>query len=172
MKFAFLGPESTGKTTAIETLAKLLDARMVPEAAREYLREIGLEYTYYDIFEIAKIQVASEINAVDTYPDEIILCDTELITIEIWLEYMQYEVPSWISSYIHQSQYNLYLLFDIDIPWTPDPLRTHSLQREEIYQLFMRKLNYYHKDYAIIHGQGEERISNALNAIKERLGLG
>ena len=42
MKYAFLGPESTGKTTtAIEILSRR-NGVLVPEVARDYLEEKGL----------------------------------------------------------------------------------------------------------------------------------
>lgn len=166
MKFAFLGPESTGKTTTAKLIAERLKAIYIPEVAREFLAEKKLDYTQDDILEIAKGQYILELEACDTHPDTLILCDTELITIEIWLEYYQYEVPSWISNAIEQSSYTQYLLFDIDIAWQIDPLRNNPNDRKEILERFIRKLNYYRKPWQWVRGQDDERVNCALEIIQ------
>ena len=101
MKFAFLGPESTGKTTTALEVVKKLGGVLVPEVSRDFLVEKGINYSYDDILEIAKLQFAKEIEISDAHPDKTIICDTELITIEIWLEYYGHEVPNWIPTFIH-----------------------------------------------------------------------
>lgn len=167
MKFALLGPESTGKTTAALELVNKLEGALVPEVSRDFLKEKGLNYSYDDILEIAKLQFAKEIEISDANPDRIVICDTELISIEIWLEYYEYEVPSWISTYIYQSNYEKYFLFDIDIPWVSDGLRTNEGDRELLLNLFKKKLNCYNKNWELVSGQGEPRTLGVLQSIKE-----
>ena len=167
MKYAFLGPESTGKTTTAIEVVKKLDGVLVPEVSREFLAEKGLNYSYEDILEIAKLQFTKEIEISDANPDKTIVCDTELITIEIWLEFYGYEVPSWIPTFIHQSHYDKYFLFDMDIPWVSDGLRTNEGDRELLLNLFKKKLNYYNKNWELVSGQGEARTLGVLQSIKE-----
>jgi nicotinamide riboside kinase len=167
MKYAFLGPESTGKTTAALELVSKLEGALVPEVSRDFLKEKGLNYSYDDILEIAKLQFAKEIEVSDANPDRIVICDTELISIEIWLEYYEYEVPSWISTFIYQSSYEKYFLFDIDIPWVSDGLRNNEGDRELLLNQFKKKLNYYNKNWELVQGQGEERTLGVLQAIKD-----
>lgn len=167
MKYAFLGPESTGKTTAALELVSKLEGALVPEVSRDFLKEKGLNYSYDDILEIAKLQFAKEIEISDANPDRIVICDTELISIEIWLEYYEYEVPSWISTFIYQSSYEKYFLFDIDIPWVSDGLRNNERDRELLLNQFKKKLNYYNKNWELVQGQGEERTLSILQAIKD-----
>ncbi len=167
MKFAFLGPESTGKTTTALEVVKKLGGVLVPEVSRDFLEEKGINYSYDDILEIAKLQFAKEIEISDAHPDKTIICDTELITIEIWLEYYGHEVPNWIPTFIHQSSYETYFLFNTDIAWVPDGLRNNQSDRETLLNLFKRKLNYYNKNWILISGEGEERVENVLRYIVE-----
>lgn len=167
MKFAFLGPESTGKTTTALEVVKKLGGVLVPEVSRDFLVEKGLIYSYGDILEIAKLQFAKEIEISDAHPDKTIICDTELITIEIWLEYYGHEVPNWIPTFIHQSSYETYFLFNTDIAWVPDGLRNNQSDRETLLNLFKRKLNYYNKNWILISGEGGQRVENVLRYIVE-----
>jgi nicotinamide riboside kinase len=167
MKFAFLGPESTGKTTTALEVTKTLNGVIVPEISREFLADKGLDYSYDDILEIAKLQFAKEIEISDANPDKIIICDTELISMEVWLDFYGYEVPNWIPTFIYQSNYEKYFLFDIDIPWISDGLRNNEKDREELFTLFKRKLNFYNKNWELVQGQGEERTLSVLQFIKE-----
>lgn len=166
MKYAFLGPESTGKTTTAIEIVRRRNGVLVPEVARDYLEEKGLNYDYEDILDIAKQQFTKEIEISDAHPDEIIICDTELITMEIWLEFYGYEVPNWIPTFIHQASYESYFLFNTDIAWVPDGLRNNQNDREVLLNLFKRKLNYYNKNWILVSGQGDERIENVLKYIE------
>lgn len=162
-KYAFLGPESTGKSTLALGLATKLGGIYVCEMARDYLKDIGLNYSYKDILEIALLQSTEVSNFETQEPEMILFCDTELITIQIWLEYLNYEVPDWLIYKIKNENYEKYFLCDIDIPWVADSLRKNEHDRQDIMQLFIDKLEFYQKDYMIIQGQGEERIQNILS---------
>ena len=169
MKFAFLGSESTGKTETAHEVVKRLQGALVPEVSRDFLAEKGLNYNYDDILEIAKLQFAKEVQICDANPDKIIICDTELISIEVWLDFYGYEMPNWISTFIYQANYEKYFLFDIDIPWISDGLRNNEKDREALSNLFKKKLNYYNKNWEIARGQGKMRIQNVLISIENVL---
>ena len=53
-KIVVTGPESTGKSTLCEQLAKKYNTTWVPEYAREYLLKLGRPYTYDDLLIIAR----------------------------------------------------------------------------------------------------------------------
>ena len=59
-KIAVIGPESTGKSTLSEALAKALNTVWVPEYARAYLGKLERPYEEKDLLEIAKGQIESE----------------------------------------------------------------------------------------------------------------
>src|ERR1043165_5876631 len=59
-KIVALGPESTGKSSLCEQLAKHYNTLWCPEYAREYLTVHGMNYTYEDLLTIAKGQIELE----------------------------------------------------------------------------------------------------------------
>lgn len=144
-----MGPESTGKTTAALKIAKALEGFYVPEFARTYLADIGLDYTESDVHAIARLQIQAELDAILYHPYTTIILDTELITIEIWLEFYHMTVPDWIPLHIRSCDYR-YLLFDTDIPWTPDELRNNPHDRAVLLESFKQKLNHYEKKYEMV----------------------
>jgi nicotinamide riboside kinase len=64
-KIVILGPESTGKSTLCEQLANHYNTLWVPEFARTYLLEHGMNYSYQDLLTIAKGQIALEQKFID-----------------------------------------------------------------------------------------------------------
>ena len=55
-KIAITGPESTGKSTLAEKLAKHFDVSYIPEYSRTYLENFEGQYTENDFVENAKAQ--------------------------------------------------------------------------------------------------------------------
>lgn len=146
---AFLGPESTGKTSWAIRYCEQYQAIYVEEFAREYLKDINLNYSEDDILQIAKGQIEKEKSALQKRNGQTIVFDTELITMEIWLEFYNFKVPSWISEHIQSCNY-VYFLFDTDLPWVYDGLRNNPNDRSLIFELFEKKLSHYKKEYKII----------------------
>lgn len=167
-KIAILGPESTGKSQLSIELANYFDAPYVPEMAREYLAEKGINYTNQDVLDIATLQQETENKLQKIHNDKTYLfCDTELITIKIWLEFKEWKVPNWIIEQIKNSDYKLYLLTDIDLPWQDDPLRENPNDRNELFHLFEKELIQFEKNYKIVKGVGDLRTKNAIEIIQK-----
>ena len=59
-KIVAIGPESTGKSTLCEQLAKHFNTMWCPEYAREYLNQNGVKYGYNDLIKITQGQLAME----------------------------------------------------------------------------------------------------------------
>src|SRR5205809_2148333 len=59
-KIVAIGPESTGKSTLCEQLAKHFNTTWCPEYAREYLNQNGIKYGYNDLIKIALGQLVME----------------------------------------------------------------------------------------------------------------
>ncbi|MFH0894888.1 MAG: ATP-binding protein [Bacteroidota bacterium] len=166
LRIAVTGPESTGKSTLSEDLAKELKTVWVPEFAREYIEMLRHPYTQEDVEKIAHGQMKSEEEKLHT-ANNYLICDTELTVIKIWMEHKYGTCPNWIKEHITNKPYDLYLLCDIDIPWTPDPQREHPESREHFFLLFLNELKLENKNYVIIHGDRKQRLQTALNAIEE-----
>ena len=59
-KIVIVGPESTGKSTLCEKLAAQYNTIWVREYAREYLLAHGTDYTFENLLDVAKGQLALE----------------------------------------------------------------------------------------------------------------
>ena len=61
-KIVIIGPESTGKSTLSEQLARHYETMSCPEYAREYLLANGMNYSYDDLLTIARNRAILELN--------------------------------------------------------------------------------------------------------------
>ncbi len=161
-----IGPESTGKSTLSEGLAKRLNTVWVPEYAREYLEDLGRPYEEADLLRMAEGQLQAEAEAMHL-ANNCLICDTDLYVIKVWSEAKYGHCDPAILKRIATYRCDMYLLTDIDIPWQDDPLREHPLPEERAY--FYRQ---YHDivmnsgvPWANIGGNIAEREERALDAI-------
>jgi NadR type nicotinamide-nucleotide adenylyltransferase len=168
IRVAVTGPESTGKSMLAKQLAEHYNTQWVPEFAREYVGNLGREYTKEDILIIAKTQLINEEIAAEK-ANKILFCDTELIVTKIWSEHKYNSCDEWILENIGAHKYDLYLLCNIDLPWEADPQREHPHLREYLFDLYKKELEERHYDYCIISGTGELRMQCAVKAIDEIL---
>jgi nicotinamide riboside kinase len=166
-KIVFLGPESTGKSTISAELAKLCNAAFIPELARTYLNEHGTTYSYNDVIKIAETQAQLEREAEAT--EKNIICDTDLITIKIWLEYYSWKVPEWMESFIVKHQANKYLLLYPDIPWVADEQRKNPHDRIALFNRFEQHLIAISANYSIIKGNGQSRLEDCLKEAQKTI---
>ena len=85
-KIAIVGPESTGKSTLAEGLAKHYQTVWVPEYARGYLNKLGRGYDQSDLIKIAQGQLGLEDECVND-AKRFLFCDTNLVVIKIWSDF-------------------------------------------------------------------------------------
>jgi len=165
-RIAITGPESTGKTWLAKNLAEYFDSIFVPEYAVEYLSENGPAYTLKDIENIAKGQLALE----EQYAEKagrLLFCDTDLLVCKIWSEVVFKKVPEWIERETKQHRYDLCLLCFPDVRWQPGPFRENPEDRDYLFDLYETEMITHGFPYAIIKGQGNERLENAVKFVKE-----
>jgi nicotinamide riboside kinase len=165
IKIGIVGPESTGKSDLATYLANHFNTQFVPEVARDYLNNLGRNYNYDDLLEIAKLQVAAEEKL--STENNILICDTTLLVIKIWSEVKFQKVDSNIQLEEKNRYYDLYLLTNIDLPWEPDPLREHPDKRQYLFDLYHQQLTEKKCAFEIISGQGKQRNLNALKVLKD-----
>jgi Predicted ATPase/kinase involved in NAD metabolism len=166
-KIVVIGPESTGKSTLSDALAAELHTVWVPEYAREYLEQLGRNYNEADLLEIAKGQLALE-DKLTAQVNDYLVCDTDLNVIKVWSEHKYRACHTWILEQIAQRQYDMYLLTDIDIEWQDDPLREHGQQemRQYFFNIYKDIVQQSGLPWAVISGTPDERVQQALQAIK------
>ncbi|MDF1694952.1 MAG: ATP-binding protein [Saprospiraceae bacterium] len=135
----FTGPESSGKTTCAQRIAQLYQLPLVKEYAREYLKDNGPSYTFDDLLAITSKQIELETRA--HLEHTLIVCDTDIITLEIWA---MEKFGLTLKRKDHSINKKHYFLCYPDIPWEPDPLRENPNDRKrlfEIYQAYLVKVN-------------------------------
>jgi nicotinamide riboside kinase len=162
IKVAVIGPESTGKSEMCRQLAKEYNTIFVPEFARNYLTNLGRPYTYEDVIYIGEQQMLLE-KEYEKRANKILFCDTNLITIKIWLQVVFNKVPFYMDVLINKNKYDKTFLMDIDLPWENDPLREHPNRRKEILNLHLIELESHKTKFNLISGVGAERLQNAKN---------
>jgi nicotinamide riboside kinase len=138
MKIVFSGPESTGKTTTSKFVAEQLNLPLVEEYAREHIEALTEAYTYEDVLYIARKQIELELAAKST--SEIIVCDTDLITIKIWLQYYSWKIPDWIDAHLQSFPASLYLLMYPNIDWVKDEQRQNEHDRLSLFEQHKKEI--------------------------------
>lgn len=170
-KIVVIGPESTGKSTLCSQLAEHYQTLWCPEYAREYLETNGKDYTYDDLLTIAKGQIQLEEKALSTADglQSTVFIDTDMYVMKVWCEFTFGKCHSWILNQAAERKYDLYLLCNVDLPWTKDNLREYpDLETRN-------KLYHFYKDIMVnqpvpwinISGGYEERLQTAVNAVDE-----
>lgn len=162
-RFAFTGPESTGKSTLAALLAAQHGGVFVPEYARAYLAPRNGNYTEEDLNPIAKGQLEAWENSPES---PFLFCDTEMIVMKIWAEYKYKRCSEFIRSALSNQRFDHYFLCCPDIPWEADPLREHPFQREEFFELFLAELQALNAPFSLVKGTLEERIRRCNEVIE------
>lgn len=162
IKISITGPESTGKSWLSSTLAQIFGVPWVPEFAREYLNTINRPYTLEDVVLIAQRQRQAELEAAMLKPS-LLFCDTDIVVCKIWCEVKYGFCPQEILKLRNEDDYHLYLLTDIDLPWSYDPLREHPHLRRELFEMYHHELVAANNLFEIVNGLNGKRIESAVN---------
>lgn len=193
-KIVVIGPESTGKSTLCELLAQHFKAEWCPEFARDYLLTHGTQYSYNDLALIAKGQLALEDNYTQrvttqwkltkdsktyinsyslqtTLHSPLLFIDTDMYVMKVWCEYVFNKCHNFINEEIKKRQYDLYLLCQTDLPWVKDELREYPNEtpRKELFDIYHKLLTNQYIPFKIISGNYEERLQQAVEAVKSIL---
>lgn len=142
LKVGIIGPESTGKTTLAQQLAKQYNAVYVPEYAREYVESLSRPYTYNDVCAIARHQIEQMKLYTDDTGDGIVIYDTELIITRVWFDYCYGSTPDWVLEALERYKPDVYLLMYPDLAWVDDPVRENGGDaiRMELYHRYLQEI--------------------------------
>lgn len=169
LKVVLFGPESTGKTTLSEQLARHYNTVWVPEYAREYLQNKWNNERKtcepHDLPFIAEGQMRLE-NDLAKKATEILICDTDLLETKVYSEaYYLGECDPVLEQHALLNHYDLYLLTNIDIPWEKDDLRDKPDERERMFGYFKETLERYNRNFITLSGDKRTRLENAIKHI-------
>lgn len=174
LKVVLYGPESTGKTTMAKALAAHYNTEWVPEFARDYLQEKWDTQketcTLEDLSVIAQGQLDLEAKALKK-ANRILFCDTNILVTKVWSEthFDGYCSPA-LSQLVKQTQYDMYLLTGIDVPWEKDDLRDRPNDREEMFTYFKTQLAHFNFPYTFLTGNHHHRLKQAITVLDSFLG--
>jgi len=166
IRVVVIGSESTGKSALARALAAHYGTSWAPEYVREYLDAKGAPLTPEDVEPIARGQIAAEDAAVERAVRLVIL-DTDLASTAIYARHYYGAVPEWIARAARERCADLYILLDIDVPWTADAQRDRGDRREEMHALFVDGLA--GMNVVVVRGDWEERRRRAIEAVDEVL---
>ena len=173
IKVVLFGPESTGKTTLSEQLARHYNTVWVPEYAREYLQNKWNNERKtcqpHDLLPIAAGQMMLE-NRLTEKASKILICDTDLLETKVYSEayYIGHCDPV-LEKYALENAYHLYLLTDIDIPWEEDDLRDKPNEREQMFNYFKDTLIKHKRNFITLSGSKKKRLTTAVEHIDKLL---
>ena len=173
VKIVMFGPESTGKTTLSQQLARHYNTVWVPEYARDYLQDKWNNERktceQKDLIPIAIGQMKLE-NKLAQKATNILFCDTDLLETKVYSkEYYGGYVDPILDEAARNNIYDLYFLTYIDVPWEADDLRDRPLHREEMFNAFKNALDEHDKKYILLKGSKKERLEKAVKHIDKIL---
>jgi nicotinamide riboside kinase len=167
-KIAFIGPESTAKSSLCEQLALHYNTAWSPEYAREYISDLNRPYEMNDVLHCIRKQIDSNKNA-ESKSSKLFFADNEAINGMVWLLDKYQSCPKWVMDEIISNPFDLYLLTYPDIDFVSDNVRENGDRRMYFYDWYKKELDLRKLNYAIIRGHGNARYENALKAVENFL---
>ncbi|MEO8711370.1 MAG: ATP-binding protein [Parafilimonas sp.] len=179
-KIVAIGPESTGKSTLCEQLAEHYNTNWCPEYAREYLNQNGVKYRYEDLIKIAQGQLVIEDycgeeiknqsstgSQLAAHSSQLLFIDTNMYVMKVWYEFVFGKCEQLVLDEISKRKYDLYLLCNIDLPWTADEMREYPDEqpRIELYNIYKDLLINQTTAWVEISGDYEARLQKAIEAV-------
>ena len=174
-KIVIIGPESTGKSYLCEHLAEHYNTLWCPEFAREFLINNGTDYTYDDLLNIAKGQIAmedeftkkSKDTQLTTQSSKLLFIDTDMYVMKVWSEFVFGKCHRYILDQIAERKYDLYLLCNVELPWVKDELREYpDLEtRQRLYLIYKDLMINQPVPWVEISGDNIERVKKSMTAV-------
>lgn len=168
-KLCLIGPESTGKSTLGKFLAKKINTIYVPEYAKAVIDKQNGNFYSHNVQQFVEAQINTE-KALAKFTNKIMICDSSAITTQIYANLCFEGDFSWIDNYINNHKYNHFLLFKPDVPFIDDThrktLEDPTSKRDDMFNLFQKKLDDLSFPYTIIDGDYENRQMKALKVVK------
>jgi NadR type nicotinamide-nucleotide adenylyltransferase len=158
------GPESTGKSAIAARLAAHLGGEVVEEYGREYAEARGTDFTMRDLLEIAKTHDAGVRTMLAAGIEPLVL-DTDPLMTAVWADMLFGTRDPWFDEW--QGTADLYLLFDIDLPWVADGTRLFGSPeaRQRFFDLSKAELERRGVRWALVSDADEARWDSVLRAI-------
>jgi len=159
------GPESTGKSTIAPLLAARYGGVVQAEYGRDYAEAHGTHFTMADLVAIA-VEHDCRTRALLAAGADPLIIDTDPLMTAVWADMLFGSRDPWFDAWNRAAQ--LYLLFDIDLPWIEDGTRlfgTRALRRK-FFDLSKAELERRGVRWKLVSGAGAARLANAVAVIE------
>lgn len=169
-KVCIFGPESVGKSTMAVRLAEHFKTNFVPEMGRDMM-ETSYTCTYEDMAKIGLAQ-ALEMHRRKRWGStrRMLFCDSDLMTTEIYSEYLFGKVPVFPERVKKENKYDLYLFLENDVPYVQDGTRLGEHTQNGLRQVFEEELKGSGAKYLVINGSDwEGRFQQCVEAVEKHI---
>jgi nicotinamide riboside kinase len=130
------GPESTGKSTLADWLARRFAAPVSAEGARHYVDArlasgAPATLSYATVSAIAREQLALEAAAereARRLGSALVLRDTDLVSTAAYARHLYGAAPTWVEAAARARRADHYLLCDVDVPFVVDDVRRDAAE--------------------------------------------
>jgi len=161
-RVAFIGGESSGKTTLARVMAERLQTAWVPEYGRTLWEQQGGELTPDDLLRIAMAQPQHE-DETARHAHRWLFCDTTPLVTLGYSGWMSGTAPEALRQAALRP-YDLLFLCAPDIPFDQDGTRMGEAFRAQQHAWYVRELEARGVDYVLLEGGGWKRASRACTA--------
>ena len=102
-----------------------------------------------------------------TSPHSVLFIDTDMYVMKVWCEFVFGKCHQYILDQIAERKYDLYLLCDIDLPWTHDELREYPdiEPRQQLYKMYKDLMMHQPVPWTEISGDSVQRFRTAVHAV-------
>lgn len=159
-RLTLLGPESVGKTTLGEHLAKRFDTRLVREYGRTYDEQYmqtrfkqGKGWREQDLVTIAETHAAMR-QALGPLAGPLLIEDTDELMTCVWAEYLLGAPSAKLEVMARANLADHYILMTPETPWTDDGVRYAGRrdQRDWFFEAAKKRLDDWSASYTIVTG--------------------
>lgn len=164
VKIAIVGPESSGKSTVSQELAKHYRTNWVPEYSRFYCEGLKSDATLQDELNMFYGQLALEKAVESITTKDLLICDTTFLTVKIWSDEFFKQTPHMVLEKLKSHPYDFYVLLKNDLPWEYDPLRNFKGRGDYFMDVWRKELKALDACYTEVGGLNE-RTENAIKAV-------
>ena len=187
IKFIFVGPESTGKTTLCKFLSEKYSTPWVSEMCRIVAEEkttiidpnidaanINFNFDLNDFILMANRQNQEEYELAQKATN-ILICDNDSFALTIWCERYLGKYYNEIYDIYQNAEYlendkKVYILTKPNVPFVQDGLRDGEHIRDWMYERFLEELDDKKMNYYLIDSPNyDERIKKAIEIVENTI---
>jgi HTH-type transcriptional repressor of NAD biosynthesis genes len=187
IKFIFVGPESTGKTTLCKFLSEKYSTPWVSEMCRIVAEEkttiidpnidatnINFNFDLNDFIIMANRQNQEE-HELAQKATNILICDNDSFALTIWCERYLGKYYNEIYDIYQNAEYlendkKIYILTKPNVPFVQDGLRDGEHIRDWMYERFLEELDNKKMNYYLIDSPNyDERIKKAIEIVENTI---